>query len=153
MRLVFGGSSGKHWGGKSLCRHHRASNGPGPGQENNWLRILVTIVLFLDWHTCVLGNVNFDPTQTYITYYHNWLRMAVIGILPFSAICCLNLRIFLAVSWSKYEIIEMDHKRLSGLRMELFSSCLRRCDNVGSREHFWCYDEVPEMRPLSLRSN
>ena len=37
-----------------------------------------------------------DP-QTYITYYHNWLRMAVIGILPFSAICCLNLRIFLAV--------------------------------------------------------
>ena len=48
--------------------------------------------------TCVLGNVNFDPTQTYITYYHNWLRMAVIGILPFSAICCLNLRIFLAVS-------------------------------------------------------
>ena len=37
-----------------------------------------------------------DP-QTYITYYHNWLRMAVIGIIPFSAICCLNLRIFLAV--------------------------------------------------------
>ena len=37
-----------------------------------------------------------DP-QTYITYYHNWLRMALIGILPFSAICCLNLRIFLAV--------------------------------------------------------
>ena len=50
----------------------------------NWLRILDV--------------VNFDPTQTYITYYHNWLRMAVIGILPFSAICCLNLRIFLAVS-------------------------------------------------------
>ena len=63
------------------------------------LRILITnhygTFLYL---TCVLGNVNFDPTQTYITYYHNWLRMAVIGILPFSAICCLNLRIFLAVS-------------------------------------------------------
>ena len=38
-----------------------------------------------------------EPRQTYITYYHNWLRMAVIGIIPFSAICCLNLRIFLAV--------------------------------------------------------
>ena len=35
--------------------------------------------------------------HVYITYYHNWLRLLVIGILPFMAIAFLNISIYLAV--------------------------------------------------------
>ena len=35
--------------------------------------------------------------QTYVTWYINWARLLVLGLLPFLAISCLNTRIYIAI--------------------------------------------------------
>jgi len=48
------------------------------------------------------GNIFVDITELrtnhlYIIYYHNWLRLMIIGILPFAAISFLNFKIYMVV--------------------------------------------------------
>ena len=36
-------------------------------------------------------------STTYVTWYHNWARFLTLGIIPFTAICFLNYKIYLMV--------------------------------------------------------
>ena len=37
-------------------------------------------------------------STTYVTWYHNWARFLILGIIPFTVICFLNFKIYLAVN-------------------------------------------------------
>ena len=68
------------------------------------LAIIINIPKFLESKVAHMedGSVYIDVTDLrthylYITYYHNWFRMMVIGIIPFCAIFFLNISIYLSV--------------------------------------------------------
>ena len=48
----------------------------------------------------------------YITYYHSWLRLIVIGILPFIIISVMNIKIYMAVKQRKNKGGDKDHLSL-----------------------------------------
>ena len=61
-------------------------------------------------------------STTYVTWYHNWARFLILGIIPFTVICFLNSKIYLAVNKRRKTRAKRQDDNLSVVLMMIIAS-------------------------------
>ena len=61
-------------------------------------------------------------STSYVTWYHNWARFLILGILPFTVICFLNYKIYLAVNKRRKNAHRKQDDNLSVVLMMIVAS-------------------------------